>query len=128
MQLAKTSQGRFMFNVDEWLTTSQVRSYFSRMRLTAMKKIDQLSSFGATQHTTIVDNDNEEQQESDEEANAEESFKDDVALQEAIERITLTRETNQIPERSAKEKSPLSSIQNEITTPKRSTTPQNRKD
>ncbi|CAF3832630.1 unnamed protein product [Rotaria sp. Silwood1] len=128
MQLAKTSQGRFMFNVDEWLTTSQVRSYFSRMRLTAMKKTDQLSSFGATQHTTIVDNDNEEQQESDEGANAEESFKDDVALQEAIERITLTRETNQIPERSAKEKRPLSSIQNEITTPKRSTTPQNRKD
>ena len=72
MQKAKTSAGRFIFNMDEWLTTGQVRSYFSRMKLTTMKKIDPLSS-RASKQTTFIDNKDEDEEEEglDEEANAE---------------------------------------------------------
>ncbi|CAF1360558.1 unnamed protein product [Rotaria sordida] len=56
-----------------------------------------------------------------------ESLKDDIAVHEAIERITFLKKTNEIPETASKEKRPLSLIQNEPSTPKRSTTSHNQK-
>jgi hypothetical protein len=71
MQQAKTSGGKYIFSIDEWLTTSQVRSYFSRMRLTTIKKTDQVSSTGRSKRTTFITNEDEEEQDFDDEADAE---------------------------------------------------------
>jgi hypothetical protein len=48
-------------------------------------------------------------------------------VQEAMERLTLTKEITQVSGRISNEKRALSSIQNELGRPKRSATPQNRK-
>lgn len=60
-----------MFTTQEWLTTSQIRSYFSRMRLTNTKKMDQNISFNSSNSTTFDSNQYEDEQDSDEEAHAE---------------------------------------------------------
>ncbi|CAF1432448.1 unnamed protein product [Rotaria magnacalcarata] len=75
----QSPQGKFIFDINEWLTISR------------------------------------------------ESLKDDVTAQEAIQRITPMKETNQIAERASKEKRPLSSMQTEPNIPKCSTVSQNQK-
>ena len=71
MQNAKTATGRYMFEIDEWLTVSQVRSYFSRMKAANMKKIGQLPFSGASQHATFTNNEDEQELDLDDEANDE---------------------------------------------------------
>jgi hypothetical protein len=71
MQQTKTSEGKYIFNINEWLTTGQIRSYFSRMRRSTMKKIDQMSSSGDSRRTTYLQNVDEEEQDPDGEADAE---------------------------------------------------------
>ncbi|CAF3133213.1 unnamed protein product [Rotaria sp. Silwood2] len=127
MQNAKSSQGKFIFDINEWLTTSQVRGYFSRIRSIKTQKNAQLSSSTASNHAIYTESEQEEGQDLDEDASAEESLKDDVAVDEAIERITFMTQTNQVVERASKEKRPLSSVQNEQNIPKRSTSSQSRK-
>ncbi|CAF4478486.1 unnamed protein product [Rotaria sp. Silwood2] len=127
MQNAKSSQGKFIFDIKEWLTTSQVRGYFSRIRSIITQKNAQFSSSTSSSNSVCAESEQEEGQDLDEDASAEESLKDDVAVNEAIERITFITETNQMVERASKEKRPLSSIQNEQKTQKRSTSTQSQK-
>ena len=56
-----------------------------------------------------------------------ESFKDNAAVEEALERFTYIADINQEVEGLNHEKRPLSSIRNEVGRRKRSATPQNRK-
>lgn len=55
MEQLKTSGGRYVFSPDEWLTTSQIRSFFSRMRTTSIKTMDLSSSLDSSQRSFIND-------------------------------------------------------------------------
>ena len=68
MQNVKTSTGRFLFNIDEWLTTSQVRSYFSRMRLGTIKKSDQQPSHSNSTRSSVINNEYQQENDLDEDA------------------------------------------------------------
>ena len=45
MQQLKASSGKYVFAPSEWLTTSQIRSYFSRMKLNQTQTTEQSFSF-----------------------------------------------------------------------------------
>ena len=60
MQQAKTSSGRYVFTINEWLTTGQIRSYFSRLRSTTVNKIDRMSTMVVSAPTNYAHDDNEE--------------------------------------------------------------------
>lgn len=60
MQNAKTPQGKFMFGINEWLTASQIRSYFSRIRLTKSKQTSSVSHLKSSQFMDSFDNEDDD--------------------------------------------------------------------
>ena len=71
MQSAKSPNGRFLFDINEWLTINQVRSYFIRARSITIQKNAQLSQSIASNGVVYNDNEHEEEQDFDKESSAE---------------------------------------------------------
>ena len=71
MQQIKSSTGKYVFNTNEWLTTGQIRSYFSRMRVTNLKTMNQSSSYNVSQRTNFSPDEDEEENDLDDEVDAE---------------------------------------------------------
>lgn len=72
MQNAKSIDGKYLFDTNEWLTSTQVRSYFSRIRLSYTKGNAISSSSGISKDIFSPTNEDEQEDEhSDEEDDAE---------------------------------------------------------
>ncbi|CAF1685489.1 unnamed protein product [Adineta ricciae] len=93
MQQLKADNGKYVFAPNEWLTTSQIRSYFSRMKKNQTQTTEQ--SFSITRAIpTFLELEGDNEEDIDEESYAEEFFKDDTAIQEAVERDTFLKEAS----------------------------------
>lgn len=66
MQNSRTSNGKFLFSIDEWLTANQIRRYFSRLKaLNASQKISSRSQSSRSTNSSLdQDSDDEEHHDS----------------------------------------------------------------
>lgn len=72
MQFTKTVNGKFLFTLDEWILTSQIRSYFSRLKAAAVRRNSSGSlSNGSQSNVKMLNTENNSDEDNDED---EESF------------------------------------------------------
>lgn len=87
MRDVKTPQGTFRFSVNEWLSSNQIRSYFSRMRMKNAKRFNgTISSNRSLQwNSSFVEEEQEEQEEEQGEGDDEEgSFEVETILSQQV--------------------------------------------
>lgn len=54
MQSSKTVDGRFLFATDEWMSTNQIRSYFSRLKSVSAKRNNYTSLSSTSQSSDSI--------------------------------------------------------------------------